>query len=785
MTELDPSRCLTAEPGGDGVLISRREIRAWLARVEAATDRLRIHEIGTSTEGRPIDAIVISDNLAGNRLDDLRDQRQHAIETLTHRNAPVDWHKPIVLITSGIHATEVGGPQSIPGLIHWLVFDESSEVRAMRERLLTIIVPTLNPDGMDMVQRWHDATAGTRRAGSPPPLLYHRHAGHDNNRDWIYRNLPETRAVLDAIHRQWLPHVTLDQHQMNPEGPRFVLPPYADPWEPHIHPQIVAAANGLGQAIATDLTLSGRPGVTTGRYFDAWEPSRAIQHYRGGVRILAEAASANLAHPITISPETLATPPLPQEPTPTTAMPLPWPGGTWRLRDIVDYHLATAKSLLVHISRDPERWLDLQPRVLRDILAPELTVQIPTRRHVLDRGASQRLAGILTDADLTDTKSTSDQASVQIASPLGRLSAALIFPKPFPEARGSSSYDLTTHHLPAMLGAVVTSGHQAHTEAPALGDGNWLALDAHSHRAPELVEAAGPGNVFRTTRRSMVEATLIDPGTWLVARDAVPEALHALARTALDQPPEPAIPVRRRDLVLLSTGDQPTADHGWTRWWLEARRIPYLEADEALLPDLMSATKTTTMLLADTAQAGLSEHTRELIIRFVEAGGHVIAFGHSGRTLASAIPAGIDALEFPAGGPVHAPGALLRLLPAREHPIAMGLDRAIPAMFQRDGVFVVSRSTRGTRVLGRFAGRDTVMSGWMSDPGAVSDAPAIIEARHGAGHLHAFSFCPLFRGQMLVTAPLVHNLIYTMELPSCPPHDRAKTSARPTSGRTS
>src|SRR5690606_4279971 len=121
--------------------------------------------------------------------------------TLTHRNAPVDWHKPIVLITSGIHATEVGGPQSIPGLIHWLVFDESSEVRAMRERLLTIIVPTLNPDGMDMVQRWHDATAGTRGAGSPPPLLYHRHAGHDNNRDWIYRNLPETRAVLDAIHR--------------------------------------------------------------------------------------------------------------------------------------------------------------------------------------------------------------------------------------------------------------------------------------------------------------------------------------------------------------------------------------------------------------------------------------------------------------------------------------------------------------------------------------------------------------------------------------------------------
>ena len=36
-----------------------------------------------------------------------------------------------------------------------------------------------------------------------------------------------------------------------------------------------------------------------------------------------------------------------------------------------------------------------------------------------------------------------------------------------------------------------------------------------------------------------------------------------------------------------------------------------------------------------------------------------------------------------------------------------------------------------------------------------------------------------------MTAPLVHNLIYTMEMPSCPPHAPAKKNAGPTSDRTS
>jgi hypothetical protein len=191
------------------------------------------------------------------------------------------------------------------------------------------------------------------------------------------------------------------------------------------------------------------------------------------------------------------------------------------------------------------------------------------------------------------------------------------------------------------------------------------------------------------------------------------------------------------------------------------------------------------MLIADTPVAAITDGLAEAIARFVGAGGHIITFGQAGRSLAGALSADIESVGFPAGGPVHAPGALLRVVPSRDHPISLGLDRAIPALLQRDGVFQVTGGATEVRIIGRFAGRDTVMSGWMSDPNAVRDAPAIVEVRHGEGRLHAFAFRPLFRAQTLVTAPLVHNLIYRMEMPSCPPPAPVKTNARPTSDRTS
>src|SRR2546429_1709897 len=88
--------------------------------------------------------------------------------------------------------------------------------------------------------------------------------------------------------------------------------------------------------MAWELAGEGKTGIAINAIYDAWTPARAYQHYHGGVRILSEAASANLASPIDLPADQLATRGRGFNPRERSwNFTNPWPGGRWTLRDIV------------------------------------------------------------------------------------------------------------------------------------------------------------------------------------------------------------------------------------------------------------------------------------------------------------------------------------------------------------------------------------------------------------------------------------------------------------------
>src|SRR5207249_4996273 len=92
--------------------------------------------------------------------------------------------------------------------------------------------------------------------------------------------------------------------------------------------------------------------------YDAWTPARAYQHYHGGVRILSEAANANLASPIDVPFDQLAVRARGFNPRERSwNFTNPWPGGRWTLRDIVTYQTDAAYALLQNAARYRDRWL--------------------------------------------------------------------------------------------------------------------------------------------------------------------------------------------------------------------------------------------------------------------------------------------------------------------------------------------------------------------------------------------------------------------------------------------
>ncbi len=350
-------------PGDDRKLASWQQITAYFRQLDRASNRVVVEDLGKTTLGRPFLVATISSpaNLA--RLDYFKEiQRKLADPRLINSNDSeaeklIAEGRTIVLITCGIHSTEVGSNLVSMNIAYNLASDDSPETREILDRCIVLLVPSLNPDGVDIVKNWYDKTLGTPAEGTSPPELYHHYTGHDNNRDWYAFTQVETQMTVDKIHNVWRPQIVHDIHQQGETGSRFFIPPYTEPWEPNVPPMIQAGVNFMGSSMAWELAAEGKAGVVINGVYDAWTPARAYQHYHGGIRILSETASARIASPTNVPFERL-TPQIGVNPKVRSwNFPLVWQGGDWKLANIVDYMKSGAFALLRNAARYRERWL--------------------------------------------------------------------------------------------------------------------------------------------------------------------------------------------------------------------------------------------------------------------------------------------------------------------------------------------------------------------------------------------------------------------------------------------
>ena len=328
------------------------------------SNRVELEMRGNTTEGLDFALVVMSspDNLA--RLEKFKDgQYKLAHPDQLHRSELEELSrdgKSVVFINCNLHSTEVASSQMSLELAYELATKDSARVTEILENVIILLIPSTNPDGLNMVIDWYNEWVGTPYEGSPMPWLYHKYAGHDNNRDWFMLTQIETQIVTDILYDEWYPQIVYDLHQMKNTGARFVIPPYFDPVNPNIPAILQRTLSLIGAQLAFDLTSEGFTGVLSNAVYDMWWHGgfRTVPYRHNMVGILTEAASVNVASPVF-------------QPRPTlkghrrgldgyaqqTNFPEPWPGGWWRLRDIVDYEKAAVYSILEFASRHREMLL--------------------------------------------------------------------------------------------------------------------------------------------------------------------------------------------------------------------------------------------------------------------------------------------------------------------------------------------------------------------------------------------------------------------------------------------
>ncbi|MEP9400499.1 M14 metallopeptidase family protein [Sphingomonas sp. VNH70] len=339
--------------GADRQLEPYDKIVAYYQKLAQTSDRIKVVEIGKSTEGKPFLVMFVSspENLA--RLEEYRQMNAKLADPRGVPQAELDAivknGKAVIVQSYDLHSSEIAAALTAVEFTYDMVTRTDPEAMNVLNNVIQIIMPSLNPDGHDMVQQWYMKYVGTPYEGGAMPWLYQKYVGHDNNRDAFMLNMVESQHIAKILYRDWIPQAYIDHHQMGQYAPRISIPPYADPIRPGADPLVWREMIWYGSHMGYNLDQAQLKGGIGDAIYSGWGHFgfHWITPFHNIAGMLDESASANLASPLYVHPDQLqgGQRNVPNN-GPQINMPDPWTGGWWRSRDIVDRQKVTSWSLV-------------------------------------------------------------------------------------------------------------------------------------------------------------------------------------------------------------------------------------------------------------------------------------------------------------------------------------------------------------------------------------------------------------------------------------------------------
>jgi len=339
--------------GNDYHLANYTQAVAYWKKLAQQSDRIKLSEIGTTAEGRPMYMLIITAPENHKNLDRYKaiSHRLALAEGLTDEQARAlaTEGKSIVWIDGGLHATEVLGAQQLIQMVYEMASRNDPEtLRTLKDVILLACL--VNPDGMELVSNWYMRNPDpTKRSTAGIPRLYQKYIGHDNNRDFLLVAQAETRAVSRIFFAEWHPQIVYNHHQTGPAGTVLFCPPLRDPNNYHLDPLVVLGIDLVGAAMHSRFAAEGKPGATmrTGAPYSGW--------WNGGLR-----SSTCFHNMIGLLTETIGNPTpmeipfLPNRQLAKGEYPYPVAPQKWHFRQSIEYSLTADRAVLDTASKHRE-----------------------------------------------------------------------------------------------------------------------------------------------------------------------------------------------------------------------------------------------------------------------------------------------------------------------------------------------------------------------------------------------------------------------------------------------
>jgi Zinc carboxypeptidase len=820
-----PQSVIGWESCADDKLATYEQIEDYFRKLAAAAPaRMKLVEMGKTTEGRSQVMAIVSSEANISELDRYKGiVRRLALQGGEDRRmsesdarALAYAGRVVVWIDFGLHSNEVAPGQVAPAVAFHAITDESDEMRFIRENVILLLVPNMNPDGTTMVANWYREHLG-KPWEARPPELWHKYAGHDDNRDWFMMNLVETRNSAKQLYSEWFPQIVYDQHQTGPFPSRIFVPPFDDPMNPNIPPLVIRGVNLVGEAMTRRLEREGKRGAVSRVGFDTWWNGgmRTAPYFHNMIGILTE-TSHNSATPATNDPATFPKTFVNGVPTlePTTYYPTPYLGGEWHLRDSCGYIMTTSIAVLDIAAKHRAEWLYDSFQMGRDSTRANASETFVISTNQWDPPTAVKMINVLRLGGVEVEQATAAFSAggkpypagsfiIRGAQPFSPYVKDLLTPQRYPDMRVSPGgppkrpYDITGWTLNYQMGVqverVTTPVSVATTPIDVASVPEWSfpgviggrigphVLDARANdtyiAVNRLLKAGFP--VSRVT--SPIEAGFEQwpAGSFIVPTDLnVSQVVKELGLRALIGQTDPArataVKMPRIGLYHSWGGNM---DEGWTRWVLEQFEFPYASVfdrdlragglrarfDVILLPDATYDS----MLNGETAGTLPSVYTGGMTARgiaslreFVSAGGTLVAMDRAAELPIAAfgLPIRDVAAAAARASDFYSPGSILRLRVDPSHPIGYGMPAEAAAFFINSPAFEVSTNA-GARIVAGYPTRDVLMSGWMLGEQTIAGRAAVVEFPIDKGRVILLGFRTQHRGQSHGTYKLLFNSI--------------------------
>ncbi len=767
-TAPSPKDVLGFHPTDDKTIADWTQITGYFSKLDKASNRVKVEEIGKTTLGKPLIVAFVSSPENIKNLEKYKQINQKLADPRTIKNQAeaenlIKQGKTIVSISCSIHSTEIVASQMSLNLAYELATAKDADTLEILNNTILLLIPSSNPDGIDIVADWYRKNVGTKFEGTSPPELYHHYAGHDDNRDWFMLNLKETQAITRFFWQQWFPEIVYDVHQQGQNASRFIIPPFFDPPNPRVAPSILREVGLIGYKMAADLQAQNISGVATNSTYDTWWHGgfRSAPYFHNSIGILSEAASANLMSPVTITEEDLkknrGVRGLPSLTQTATNFPDIWRGGIWRPADIANIEMIASRGLLEMAAKFRERYLQNfyelgKANLTRKADEPQAFI-IPagqpnteTVSRFLEILMAQGMEVYQMSRELeinSDAKKPNNFGEIPLGSflvfvnqPQKNNVLSLFERQIYPQrlnANGEAEvpYDVAGWTLPLQMGVETTQA--------------WQIKDLEKYR----------NTLQRISNVNQARQTLnLAPNK---------EAFAKLPN-----------PLKTNPRIGLYKSFTASMDEGWTRLVFDTFQIPFksisnadfrngnLNFDAIILPsqserDIVEGYKKENY--PERFTGGITEKGVENLKKFVAGGGKLICFDESCKMIIKQfnlpiknVLDGIKRSEF------YDPGSIVKLNVDTKNPLAKNLSKETAAYFTNSSAYEITDKSK-VKSIAEYADQNSLLSGWTLGEKYMNGKTALAETDYGKGKIVLFAFRPQHRGQSFATFPFIFNAL--------------------------